>query len=338
MASSSCSSEVSNRPQLPWKYRVMLRFAPLFFHIAFRSDSTVNRRLLQFVDRKAPASSEPLDGISSSDLTIDTSRSLWIRIYTPTAHGGDSPKLPVVLFFHGGGFALFHADTLACDVAARRYAGELRAVVISVNYRLAPEFRFPSPYDDGFDALKFLDEIDDGVLPAAADLGRCFILGESAGGNLGHHVAVRASEYASKKVTVAGFVAVQPFFGGEERTKSEIRLCNQPPFTREMADWFWKAFLPVGSDRDHAAANVFGPKGEDISRRKFPATLILVGGFDLLCDRQRMYEEWLKRSGKKVELVEFSNAIHGFSGLPDLPEYSSMIREMKNFMERAPKF
>lgn len=146
-------------------------------------------------------------------------------------------------------------------------------------------------------------------------------------------MAVRASEYAFKKVKVSGFIASQPFFGGEERTESEIRLCSQPPLSLRLTDWFWKAFLPEGEDRDHAAANVFGPKGRDISGVvKFPATVVLVGELDLLQDWQRKYYEGLKRMGKDVKMVEFPNAIHRFFAFKDLPQYSSMIQEMKDFI------
>ncbi|CAI0555962.1 unnamed protein product [Linum tenue] len=112
------------------------------------------------------------------------------------------------------------ADSRFYDIFCRSLASETPAVVVSVNYRLAPEHRCPSQYEDGFDAVKFLDAVInlDGV-----DLGRCFLAGDSAGGNLAHHVAVRAaeSEAALKRVKVTGLISIQPFFGGEERTESD---------------------------------------------------------------------------------------------------------------------
>ncbi|KAG6592331.1 putative carboxylesterase 18, partial [Cucurbita argyrosperma subsp. argyrosperma] len=329
----SVSSEISTS-QLPWKHRLTLRFAALLFNASIRSDLTVNRRLLNFLDPKIPPNPNSIHAVSSSDLTIDDSRDLFLRIFTPTVAATDSVLPPVIFYFHGGGFAFGSAAATSMDMAARRFSKELGAVVISVNYRLAPQFRFPCQYDDGFDAVKFIDEMDDDdPLLGKADLSRCFILGESAGGNLGHHVAVRASEYAFKRVKVIGFIASQPFFGGEERTESEIRLCNQPPLTLKLADWFWKAFLPAGEDRDHAAANVNGPNGRDVSGlRNFPATIILAGGLDILIDRQRRYYEELKRMGKEVKLVVFTNGVHGFFSFEDLPEYSLMIKEMRDFI------
>ena len=334
MSSSTSASEISSS-KLPWKHRLLLRIGSTITDACCRSDFTVNRWFIGILDWKIPPSTKPIDGVSSFDLTIDTSRNLWVRIFNPVIDGEDSDiqSLPLIFYFHGGGFAFSYADSALSHTSAHRFAKQIPAVVISVNYRLAPEFRYPCQYDDGFDALKFIDEVGEEILPAKADLTRCFILGESAGGNLGHHVAVRASEYTLKKVKLVGFIASQPFFGGEERTESEIRLSNQRPLSLRLSDWFWKAFLPEGEDRDHGAANVFGPKGRDVTEvMKFPATLVMVGELDLLQDGQRRYYEGLKRMGKEVKMVEFENAIHGFFAFWDLPQYSSMMKEMKDFI------
>ncbi|CAN1336082.1 Probable carboxylesterase 18 [Linum perenne] len=81
------------------------------------------------------------------------------------------------------------ADSKFYDLFCRSMARETPAVVVSVNYRLAPEHRCPRQYEDGFDALKFVDE----EYNVDVDFGRCFLAGDSAGGNLAHHVAVRAA-------------------------------------------------------------------------------------------------------------------------------------------------
>ncbi|KAJ7949737.1 Alpha/beta hydrolase fold-3 [Quillaja saponaria] len=130
-------------------------------------------------------------------------------------------------------------------------------------------------------------------------------------------------------------MAIQPFFGKEERTESEIRLSKGPVLSLKWTDWIWKAFLLDGSDRDHPASNVFRPKvGLDIPGLKFPTTIVAVGGFDPLQDRQRSYYEELKRSGKEVKMVEYPNAIHAFYAFPMLTESSLVIEDMKDFMEK----
>lgn len=130
-------------------------------------------------------------------------------------------------------------------------------------------------------------------------------------------------------------MAIQPFYGGEERTESELRIVGASMLNLERTDWMWKAFLPVGSDRDHEAANVSGPRSADISRLDFPGTLVVVGGFDPLHDWQRRYCDWLKRNGKWVKLVEYPNAFHGFYGFPRLAESSLLIHEIRDFIEKC---
>jgi acetyl esterase/lipase len=208
-----------------------------------------------------------------------------------------------------------------------------------VNYRLAPEHRFPSPYDDGLDVLKFLDRDrnrnrnrDVQVLPEIADVSKCFLAGDSAGGNLAHHLAVRACRERFRVVNVVGLISIQPYFGGEERTESEIRLARAPLVSMARTDWLWKAFLPDGANRDHEAANVSGPNAVDISGLEFPDTIVFVGGFDPLQDWQRRYYNWLKKSGKEALLMEYPNMIHAFYLFPELPESSQLIGQVKDFI------
>ncbi|CAI0556041.1 unnamed protein product [Linum tenue] len=287
---------------------------------------------MKLFDLKSPPCSSQINGAASSlDVMVDPSRNLWLRLYRPWTSA--ATPLPVIIYFHGGGFCTMGADSRFYDIFCRSLASETPAVVVSVNYRLAPEHRCPSQYEDGFDAVKFLDAVInlDGV-----DLGRCFLAGDSAGGNLAHHVAVRAaeSEAALKRVKITGLISIQPFFGGEERTESEMRMVGVPVINMEATDWAWRSFLPEGSDRNHPAANVLRL---DVSKVVgFPAaTMVVVGGFDPLQDRQRSYHEWLVESGKEgVELLEYPNAVHAFYLMPDLPETPMLLADIRDFIQR----
>ncbi|KAL8457183.1 hypothetical protein ACS0TY_035144 [Phlomoides rotata] len=189
-------------------------------------------------------------------------------------------------------------------------AAKVPAVIASVNYRLAPEHKYPSQYDDGYDALKFIDAQNTAVLPAFTDLSSCFIGGDSAGGNIAHHVTIRALKNADNfnKIRITGLLALQPAFGGEERTESELRLTHAPIINAERADILWRDFLAVGADRNHPAVNVFGggsnsEAAKEVENLKFPATLVIVGGNDILQDWDKRYAEWLNNCGKEVELA-----------------------------------
>lgn len=132
-------------------------------------------------------------------------------------------------------------------------------------------------------------------------------------------------------------VAIQPFFGGEDRTKSEIELEGVDVIvSTKRTDLMWKAFIPPGGgmDRDHEVINVSGPRAADISKLDFPATMVVVGGFDSLKDRQIMFYEWLKKSGKEAYLVQYPNMIHAFYIFPELPESGQLVAQTKQFIQK----
>ncbi|XP_050365385.1 probable carboxylesterase 18 [Argentina anserina] len=328
----STQTPASSWALLPWKTRISLTILSKLTDATRRSNGSVNRRLISFFDfRSSPTPSAPYKGVTTTDVTVDASRNLWFRLFVPSSATSSSSSLPVVVFFHGGGFSFLSPDTFAYDAVCRKFARRIPAVVVSVNYRLSPEHRHPCQYDDGLDVLRFLDTTP-GALPAVADLSRCFLAGDSAGGNIAHHVAVRASRDRLQLVKLVGLISIQPFFGGEERTESEIRLEGAPLVSMERTDWAWEAFLPAGSTRDHEAANVVGPNAVDISGVEYPSTVVFVGGFDPLRDWQMRYCEWLRKSGKEAKLVEYPTMVHAFYMFPELPESNQIISEVKDFV------
>ncbi|KAG2647138.1 hypothetical protein PVAP13_2KG562832 [Panicum virgatum] len=181
-------------PALPWTVRLRIFGLVTAIDIAERPDGTVNRFVLSLADRQARASARPDGlGVVSADVAVDASRGLWARVFSPSSSSADpaAPALPVLVYFHGGGFALLSAASAPFDGMCRRFCRELGAVVVSVNYRLAPEHRFPAAYDDGVDVLRYLGNAGLPDLGVPIDLSRCFLAGDSAGGNLTHHVAQR---------------------------------------------------------------------------------------------------------------------------------------------------
>lgn len=321
--------------KIPLKIRFLIGAHKIVSNTFCHSNQTVNRSLLTLFDFTNTPDKIPRHGVSSSDTLIDVSRNLWIRLFTPPA--GDQAGLrTVIVYFHGGGFTFFTPASFVYDNFCRRLVRELGVVVASVNYRRSPEYRYPIQYDDSFDALKFIDDNFDKCFPSGfADPKRCFLAGDSAGGNLAHHVAARASEHEFRNLKIKGMVAIQPFFGGEERTESEIRNGgSSSALPLKRTDWFWKAFLPEGTDRDHPAANVSGPNAVEISGMKFPDTLVIAGGLDPLLDWERKYMEWLKKGGKEVELVEYENMFHGFVVFEELTESCLALEKMKDFIQK----
>ncbi|KAJ1292238.1 hypothetical protein BS78_02G376800 [Paspalum vaginatum] len=324
-------------PALPWTVWLQVFGLVAATDIAQRSDGTVNRFVFSLADRQARASARPdRSGVRSADVDVDASRGLWARVFSQSTADPAAPPPPVVVYFHGGGFALLSAASGPYDALCRRLCRELGAVVVSVNYRLAPEHRYPAAYDDGVDVLRHLGWSPGVGVPV--DLSRCFLAGDSAGGNIIHHVAQRwtaASGSGPGPVRIAGLVLLQPYFGGEERTAAERRLEGVAPVVNlRRSDWSWRAFLPEGADRNHPAAHVTGEAGpEPELAEAFPPAMVVVGGLDPLQDWQRRYAAMLRRKGKAVRVVEFPEAIHTFYVFPQLADAGKVVEEMKAFMD-----
>ncbi|MED6112666.1 hypothetical protein PIB30_063662, partial [Stylosanthes scabra] len=302
--------------------------------IACRPDETVNRRLTKIIDHKTKSNATPVKGVISKDVTIDVTKTVWFRLYMPssaTAVNGDA-TLPILIFFHGGVFAFLAPSSYSYDAVCRRFVRQLNVVVVSINYRLTSENRYPCQYDDGFAAVKFLDE-NPSILLKNADVSKCFVAGDNAGVNLAHHVVVRVAQSELQKIRIIGLISIQPFFGGEERTEANIRLAEAAPLvSMARTDWLWRVFLPNRANRDHEAVNVSGPNAVDISDLDYPNSLVFVGGFDPLQDWQRRYYNWLKKSGKETELTEYPTMFHAFYLFPNMPQSTQLISQVKDFI------
>ncbi|KAI3945185.1 hypothetical protein MKW92_010969 [Papaver armeniacum] len=325
-------------PQNTW---VLITNFKLAYTLLRRPDGTFNRHLAEYLDRKVPANIIPVDGVFSFDVVIDRSTGLLVRVYRPTQAGDAQPgylnleqplssdvAVPVIIFFHGGSFAHSSASTAIYDTLCRRLVGVCKAVVISVNYRRAPENRYPCAYDDGWAVLTWVHSKQ--WLRSGKDSKvRAYLVGDSSGGNIVHHVALRAVESGTE---VMGNVLLNPMFGGIERTESEKRLDGKYFVSIRDRDWYWRAFLPEGVDRDHPACNPFGPQGVSFDGIKFPKSLVVVSGLDLVQDWQLAYAEGLKKAGQDVKLVFLEQATIGFYLLPNNNHFHNVMEEINTFV------
>ncbi|PKA64878.1 putative carboxylesterase 17 [Apostasia shenzhenica] len=148
---------------------------------------------------EVPPSLLAVSGVASADVDINPSAGLWARIYSPTH---PQPPLPVIVYFHGGGFCVGSAAWRCYHDFLSRLAVSAASVVVSVNYRLAPENRLPAAYDDGLAAVKWLQQPPAVGVSGIGSLGswrlRCsfdsvFLAGDSAGGAIAYNVALRLS-------------------------------------------------------------------------------------------------------------------------------------------------
>ncbi|XP_020202843.1 probable carboxylesterase 15 [Cajanus cajan] len=275
------------------------------------------------------------------DVVFDPSHDLQLRLYKPADSAGS--KLPIFFYFHGGGFCIGSRTWPNCQNYCFRLASQLQAVVVAPDYRLAPENRLPTAIEDGFGALKWLQtqavsNEPDPWLSHVADFSRIFISGDSAGGNIAHHLAARLG-YGSPElapVRVRGYVLLAPFFGGTIRTRSEVEGPKDAFLNLELIDRFWRLSIPVGDTTDHPFVNPFGPNSESLKAINLDPILVVAGGSDLLKDRAEDYARRLKEWDKDVEYVEFEGQQHGFFTIdPDSEPSNKLMLIIKQFIEKC---
>ncbi|KAG0483420.1 hypothetical protein HPP92_011504 [Vanilla planifolia] len=347
MAGSNEVNANESRMVVPLNTWVLISNFKVAYNMLRRPDGSFDRHLAEFLDRKVTANASPVNGVVSFDLLLDRPSNLLARIYRPAPAAADdelpqrallsdlqrppSPEpFPVIIFFHGGSFAHSSANSAIYDTLCRRFVVLCGgAVVISVNYRRSPEFRFPCAYDDGWNALKWASSAPWLRSGKEAKL-RVFLAGDSSGGNIAHHVATRAAESG---IHISGNILLNPLFGGNRRTESELKLDGKFFVCLNDRDWYWKAFLPEGADRDHPACNPFGPNGAKLDGLPFPKTLLVVASLDLTKDWQLAYADGLRESGLEVRLIYREQATIGFYFLPNTHHYYEVMEEIKDFVK-----
>ncbi|CAN1167860.1 Gibberellin receptor GID1C [Linum perenne] len=325
---------------VPLNTWVLISNFKLAYNLLRRPDGTFNRHLAEFLDRKVAANANPVDGVFSFDVIVDRGTNLLCRIYRPS-NGEEHPNVgefekpvksesdvvPVIVFFHGGSFAHSSANSAIYDILCRRLVGLCKAVVVSVNYRRAPEHRYPCAYDDGWSVINWVKSRT--WLESKDSKVHIFLAGDSSGGNIAHHVALRAAE---TDIEVLGNILLNPMFGGERRTVSENELDGRYFVSVRDRDWYWKAFLPDGADRDHPACNPFSQSATSLTGMKFPKSLVVVAGLDLVQDWQLAYVEGLKKSGQHVKHLYLEKATIGFYLLPNNAHFHTVMDEIELFV------
>jgi acetyl esterase len=222
------------------------------------------------------------------------------RLYQPSA----SRDLPLIVFFHGGGFVICDIDIY--DDMCRQLANDSGCALVSVEYRLAPETPFPGPLEDCYSALKYLAGQGKEL---GFDAARLAVAGDSAGGNLATATAQLARDRGGPKLRYQALLypALDPGCG----TASMTDLANGYFLTREVMRWFWSCYLtsPEDATIPHAApllANLAG----------LPPATVITAEFDPLRDEGEAYIDKLRQAGVAVTARRYLGMIHGFASMP----------------------
>ncbi|KAK0604139.1 hypothetical protein LWI29_012424 [Acer saccharum] len=271
------------------------------------------------------------------DVLFDSVHDLHLRLYKPALA---TAKLPIFYYIHGGGFCIGSRTWPNCQNYCFRLASELQAVVIAPDYRLAPENRLPLAIEDGMRAVEWLQaeavsEEGDDWLREVADFTKVFISGDSAGGNIAHHLALQLGAGSPRlaPVQIRGYVLLAPFFGGIVRSTSEAEGSKQAFLNLDLIDRFWRLSIPIGETTDHPLVNPFGPHSLSMETADLDPILVVAGGSDLLKDRAEDYANRLKNWGKKIEYVEFEGQQHGFFTIdPNSQPANQLMQLIKRFV------
>lgn len=268
---------------------------------AARANPTV-ADAVQALLRQNQRSTDPAQlapGITSVDATVQGAAGpLPARFYTPAGPG----PFPVVVYFHGGGWVL--ADKQVYDASARAIAQQAQALVISVDYRRAPEARFPAAWDDALAAYRW-------TLANAAnrkgDASRVALAGESAGGNLALATAIAARDAGLQKP--AHVLAIYPLTQSSLNTESYLENALAQPLNRAMVQWFLDQLLEDKAQLKDWRLNVIDARLAGLP----PVTLISARVDPLRSDSAKM-EDALKRADVLVERRDYEGVTHEFFG------------------------
>jgi len=226
---------------------------------------------------------------------------LGLRIYRPAA----GPR-PALVYFHGGGFVIGSLETH--DGTCRALANASGCTIVSVDYRLAPEHRFPAAPEDCYAALRFAAE-------AGAEIGvdpsRLAVGGDSAGGNLAAVTALLARE--RRGPDLAFQLLVYPVTDARFDTPSYRENAEGYFLTAKMMRWFWDHYLEHTHQAEDPLASPL--RAKDLAG--LPPALVVTAGYDPLRDEGEAYAARLREAGVDTELKRYPGMFHGFFSMYD---------------------
>jgi acetyl esterase/lipase len=224
------------------------------------------------------------------------------RRYRP--QGAAAGPLPTLIYYHGGGFVIGNIETH--DSTCRRLANKSRCQVISIDYRLSPEHPFPAPTDDGVAAFR---HVRDNAASFGADAKRLAVGGDSAGGAIAAVVCQVLRD--SGQQGPAFQMLIYPATDSSKQSASRVAFAEGYFLTKDLMDWFWKAYVPAGTDLADLRLSPLLAK----DFKGLPPAFVLTAGYDPLRDEGRAYADRLIDAGIKTTYVNYPGTIHGFFSL-----------------------
>ncbi len=240
---------------------------------------------------------------------VSAIRDIWLAgpagemaalVYTPLAGEDREDLLPVIVFFHGGGWVV--GSLKSHDAMCRRLSNAAEAIVLSVDYRLAPEAKYPAAAEDCYAATVWASKFIENF---GGDPTRLVVCGDSAGGNLAAVVALMARDRGGP--AIAGQVLLYPITDHNFDTKSYQENGSGYFLTTETMKWFWKHYLATPEQGSDPYAS---PLRADL--QGLPPAIVLTAEFDPLRDEANAFASRLQEAGVTVRRIACLGQVHGF--------------------------
>ncbi|WOK92239.1 hypothetical protein Cni_G00930 [Canna indica] len=288
-------------------------------------------------DVDVPAGVDPDTGVTSKDKVIDPDDGVSARLFLPDISRFAGAKLPVLVYYHGGGFCIDSPFSPRYTGFLNSLTAQARVVAVSVYYRLAPEHPLPAAYHDSLAALRWVASHADGGsgkeewLSQHGDFGRLFVAGDSAGANIAHQVAMSAG--LGRGVRIKGVALIHPYFWGVEPVGSETRDKEM----REKSERLWRLVCPETTGADDARINPLADAAVPLRGLACERVVVEVAGEDMLRERGRAYYEKLKESGwsGEAELAEAEGEAHVYHlENPASEKAKALMERLVTFLNR----
>jgi acetyl esterase len=321
-------------PKPAWGAGLHPEMQAIIEQLTAMSGPTPMAKLTPAEARKAPSATDatmatmqkfnvPPPPVTADTMSREVMPGVKVRIYTPK---GATGTLPVIVYYHGGGWVIANLNTY--DPSVRALTEQTGAIIVSVAYRQAPEHKFPTAHNDSFAAYQW-------VLKNAAsfkgDPARVAVAGESAGGNLACAVSMMARD---KKVPLPKHqLLVYPIAGYDLNTPSYLANTETKPLNKDLMAWFFKHYLRTPADGkspliDLVHANLKG----------LPPTTLITDQYDPLMSEGKMLADNLQKAGVAVKYQNYDGVTHEFFGMaavvPEAKQAQALASgELKNALK-----
>ncbi len=260
----------------------------------------------QYVENSKLLDSPRRKSVKTKNRTIELSsaagvRSVGIRIFNPPQLTNE--PIPVMVYYHGGGWSVGSSDTV--DALCSGFAEDLNHIVISVDYRLAPEHKYPAAADDAVDSFLWLKN---NASHYGGDENNVYVAGDSAGANLA--AVVSQQTVKNGLPTPSAQVLIYPATDLRNCTLSHHTQAEGLPLCGNTINWFVGMYMEGDTHKEEIKASPGLAKGQWL--KDLPPAIITTAGFDVLRDEGEAYAKHLKSAGVSVWYHEYSHLMHAY--------------------------